>query len=154
MNIKIVLPLFILAFIIGIIILSIVTSRENEKFKDDFKNKLPLYCAFLKELEFEGEIILIKKTFSSGQPDLIEVKCSFLNYPDNALNNEYFEKIEDDDLLRIKIPRTYTRLSEDKLVKGDRLKSDKDDFRIYRVTQSKEKIEIDILENKYDYKCQ
>lgn len=150
---KIILPLFFLAFIIGIILLSKSSSKENKKYRDDFKGNLSLYCAFLKELDFEGEIISIKKSFSSGQPDLIEIKCSILNYPDTVLKNKYFEKINDVDL-SIKVPRTYTRLNDDKLVKGDMLKSDKGDFKIYRVTPSKEKIEIDILENKYNYKCQ
>ena len=152
MNMKLIFSIFFLIFIIGIIILSRISSTKNEKYKNNFKNNFSVYCTFLKELEFEGEIISIKKSFSSGQPDLIEVKCSALSYPDSTLKDKYVKKNED--TLKIEVPRTYTRLNEDKLVKGDILKSDKGDYEIYRVTPTKKKMEINILENKYDYKCQ
>lgn len=149
------LVVLLLIFITGYIILSIKSSTNEHSYQEDFlKNKLPFYCKFLKELEFVGEIITVKKTFSSGQDDIIILKCSKLDYPQIPINNEYFRKLNDS-IIEINIDRMYTRrmLESYHLVNGDILKSDKGVGKIYRVTSGKEKIEIEILIKSFDCKC-
>ena len=142
------LPIALLVCIIIFIVFSIYMGIEKTEYQEQYKANFPANCAFIKELEFEGKIVLIDEPFSSGSPDYVEVACSILNYPTDTINNEYFEKLNGD-ILRIRIFIGY----DNRIFVGDILKSDKGDYKVYRVTPSKKKMDIGILENCYNYKC-
>ncbi len=145
--------LVFLFFIIVVIFVYFQHSNiEENKYKNNYKSHFQEYCKTLKNLEFKGKIIAINKTYSSGVPDIIYIKCWDLKYS-NPSNFSGMHLINDS-TLQLDISREYTRgYDENLIVVGDLFKCDKGSYFIERISPNREKIKINILENGYNCKC-